>query len=72
MIGLDLFSLFRYPGDLASAAEAFTWLQLWISGRWKHERDWLDRLGIVLGVYWLITAPLSWLVSWLDILVNSP
>lgn len=43
-----------YPG-LAIAA---VWLLLAISGRWRRERDWIDRTGIALSLFWL-AAPIA-------------
>ena len=30
-----------------------SWIVLALSGRWRPERSWLDRLGLALGVYWV-------------------
>lgn len=40
------------------------WFTLLLSGRWRIERNWLDRLGRLLGGYWVI---LSLIVTWYDI-----
>jgi hypothetical protein len=32
------------------------WLTLALSGRWRGERCWIDRLGRLLGAYWIATA----------------
>jgi hypothetical protein len=40
--------------DLYSPAVAGAWLALALSGRWRPERDWLDRAGRVLGVCWIV------------------
>jgi hypothetical protein len=69
VIDFDPLELMLSTSDLACAGVAFTWLLLWISGRWRNESDWIDRLGMVLGFYWLTTASLSWLVCWLAIVV---
>jgi hypothetical protein len=35
-------------------AVTITWMILAASGRWRRAGDWLDRLGRVLGIAWLI------------------
>jgi hypothetical protein len=35
-------------------AVATSWLLLVLGRRWHLERSWIDRLGMVLGVYWLL------------------
>jgi len=35
-------------------AIASCWLALYLSGRWKPEPTWLDRLGRFLGIYWIV------------------
>lgn len=35
------------------------WSILAISGRWKAEPTWTDRLGRVLGATWIILLPLN-------------
>jgi hypothetical protein len=37
---------------------AVAWLTLACSGRWRPVPGWLDRIGIVLGVFWLGMIPL--------------
>jgi hypothetical protein len=32
------------------------WFTSALGGRWRPERNWLDRMGRVLGVYWVILA----------------
>ena len=54
-----VFNLLRL--DLYSPAVAGAWLALALSGRWRPERDWLDRTGRVLGVCWIV-AP--FIVAW--------
>lgn len=31
-----------------------SWLALFLSGRWRPERSWIDRLGRTLGIGWLV------------------
>jgi hypothetical protein len=42
-----------------SLAVAAAWLLLAVSGRWRSEPDWLDRLGRGLGTFWIGIIPLS-------------
>ena len=35
---------------------AAIWLLLVLSGRWRPERSWIDRLGRLLGVVWIAVA----------------
>jgi hypothetical protein len=55
-----VFNLLRL--DLYSPAVAGAWLALALSGRWRPERDWLDRAGRGLGVRWIVAPHI---VSWL-------
>ncbi len=34
-------------------AVAVVWIILWLSGLWRGERSWIDRLGRVLGMLWI-------------------
>ncbi len=43
----------------ASPAVIGAWAALGWSGLWRAERSWIDRLGRVVGIYWLMYAPLS-------------
>jgi hypothetical protein len=47
----------------APSAVAATWAVLAIGGRWRPERSWLDRLGLLLGVYWITWPEVAWLVA---------
>jgi hypothetical protein len=42
-----------------SAAVAALWLLLAVGGHWRSEAHWLDRLGRVLGAYWIAIIPFS-------------
>jgi hypothetical protein len=42
-----------------SVAVAASWLLLAASGRWRAEPEWIDRLGRVLGSYWVGIIPFS-------------
>jgi hypothetical protein len=48
-------------GDRIGFAVAGAWLWLWISGRWRAEPTWVDRLGRVMGWLWLVLALVFWL-----------
>lgn len=37
-----------------------TWTVLACGGRWKAERGWIDRVGCMLGVFWIVHNLLSW------------
>src|SRR5262245_54032501 len=39
-------------GDRVGFAVSGAWLTLWLSGRWRPERTWIDRLGRVMGWLW--------------------
>jgi hypothetical protein len=47
----------------APSAVAATWAVLAVGGRWRPERSWLDRLGLLLGVYWITWPEVAWLVG---------
>jgi hypothetical protein len=36
-------------------AIAGAWLTLWLSGSWKAEAGWIDRLGRALGCFWILS-----------------
>jgi hypothetical protein len=39
------------------------WLVLIVSGRWHAEPGWIDRLGRILGLFWVLIAPIWWFVN---------
>ena len=52
-------------GTPCGYAVAAAWLALAVAGRWRPERSWIDRLGRVLGVAWIVitaaaTIPIAW------------
>ena len=49
--------VFMYVGLAVSA----TWLNLWLSGRWRRSADWIDFLARVVGVLWIVIG-LVWSV----------
>jgi hypothetical protein len=42
----------RHAGVVIGGA----WLALMLAGAWRPERSWIDRLGRVIGVFWIIAA----------------
>ena len=42
--------LFMYVG----AAVGATWLVLYMSGRWRKPADWIDVMGRIVGVMWIV------------------
>jgi hypothetical protein len=43
------------PSAVGSAV-AVAWLLLALGRRWRHERGWIDGIGVILGCYWLWAA----------------
>ncbi len=39
---------------------ASAWMALWLAGSLRSGRSWIDYLGRVLGVYWIVLMLLSW------------
>jgi hypothetical protein len=52
----------------ASAAVPWCWATLWLCGRWRPERSWLDRLGRLLGVTWIALGMFCWLLFAFELL----
>jgi hypothetical protein len=46
-------------------AVAGAWLLLALTGRWRAEKSWVDRLGRVLGTVWVAWLPISVLEPWI-------
>jgi hypothetical protein len=44
----------------AGQTVAVLWFALAVSGRWETDRGWIDRAGRILGVFWLVEAPIWW------------
>ncbi|MGO9465878.1 MAG: hypothetical protein ACLQIB_23780 [Isosphaeraceae bacterium] len=38
---------------------------LMVSGRWRSEPGWVDRMGRLLGITWIAVAVLAWSRYWL-------
>jgi hypothetical protein len=47
-------------GDQVGFAVAGAWLSLLLSGRWRSERTWLDRLGRAVGWIWIGLTMVFW------------
>lgn len=41
-------------------AVAATWAALILSGTWRPERSWIDRLGRAAGVFWIVFVLFQW------------
>lgn len=55
--------------SVGTHAVAAAWAVMALLGCWRPRRDWVDRLGLILGVYWLALMPLQVVASFLpDIL----
>ncbi len=63
----DIFVL-RVVGmkDFIGSGVAVTWLLLWLGGGWRAEPTWIDRLGRLLGVFWVAFG----VALWVDFIVR--
>jgi hypothetical protein len=46
--------------DFIGSGVAVTWLLLWLGGGWRAESTWIDRLGRLLGVFWIAFGVALW------------
>jgi hypothetical protein len=53
-IVLEIFPFLVAPS--VGIAVIVAWAVLWANGRWRPERSWIDRLGRLLGIYWIVLA----------------
>jgi hypothetical protein len=44
------------PIFLVGGAVASVWIVMWLSGTWRADRSWIDRVARALGVYWIILS----------------
>jgi len=68
----------RFPIQVAtelaasmSIAVAASWLLLKLDGRWRSEPSLIDRLGRVVGLYWVVMSPLFWWWPWNDLYISA-
>jgi hypothetical protein len=54
---------FLSTAALIGVSVAANWIVLRASGAWRSERGWIDRVGLVLGWFWIAILPLS---AWWD------
>lgn len=47
----------------AGCAVAAVWVILVASRRWHCEPSWIDRMGRILGVFWVGTIPFAWFTT---------
>ena len=47
--------------DMIGSAVAVSWLILWLGGGWRAEPSWIDRLGRLLGVFWIVFGVALWI-----------
>ena len=52
--------------DFIGPAVAVTWFLLWLGGGWRAEPGWIDRLGRLLGIFWVAFG----VVFWVDYIVR--
>jgi hypothetical protein len=48
---------FEYTSFSLGCGVGAAWWILALSMRWRAERSWIDRLGRVLGAYWIVMVP---------------
>jgi hypothetical protein len=60
--GYTLVALFPH-GSEPGIAVAACWALLVVGRSWRFERTWIDRLGCLLGIYWLIMIGIARLAS---------
>jgi hypothetical protein len=54
-----------YHIDECGFSVAVAWLTLTLGGRWRPEPSWIDRMGRVLGFYFIAIIPLAILIPYL-------
>lgn len=66
MFAMLWFTYFKVdlPPYVVPGAVGLAWLGLGLSRAWPSEPTWIDRLGRLLGVAWLGTAPLILSLYW--------
>ncbi len=62
--GLALEFITQNIANGIACAVMASWVALYFSGRWRANRDWTDRLGRLLGVFWIVPA-IAWPLCWL-------
>jgi hypothetical protein len=49
---------------MAGSAVTAVWTLLMLVGRYRHALDWIDRLGQIMGLYWVLSLlVLGWIVT---------
>jgi hypothetical protein len=61
-----MIALGYYQPVVLPASVALTWVGLALSGRWRSERSWIDRLGRAVGACWVAMLPLCAYFAWLE------
>ncbi len=59
----SLMYIVMHLGMSMSLGVAIAWITLAIVGRWRPDRGWDDRLGRLVGCFWLIYGPGESLVN---------
>jgi hypothetical protein len=59
LLDMYIFDLQKIPSEIGSAVAA-AWVVQAVGGRWRPEPGWIDRMGRVLGVFWVGTIPFAW------------
>lgn len=57
--------------EFAGTAVLGSWFALALSRRWRPECSWIDRLGRILGLYWLLLLFTFFALQWLDMLQRT-
>jgi len=50
------------PSEMGCGVAA-AWIIQAVGGRWRAEPSWIDRMGRILGMFWIGTVPFAWF-SW--------
>jgi len=50
------FLMYSVVPTIPGLAVLLSWMTLFLFGRWRAEPSWVDRLGRVLGAYWIAVA----------------
>jgi len=56
-----LLTLVFVPAMVAASVGA-VWLCLLFTKQWERSADWVDRLGMIVGWYWIIAGPIGFLL----------